>query len=283
MGVQNREEWNKAYRLTLTEDRSHKRIRAYRFSKLSLLIAAITVAVVLIGGFYLLFAFTPLRTTIPGYPNAHSKRDAVANAIRIDSLESTITRWELYADNLGRVLSGEQTLDLDSIIKGNTTRYLQNKSIEELQRQDSILRETVRQEEQFGVSPEADRVLPINGQHFFPPVKGVISQGYDKALHPGIDVTAPANSVVSAVLDGTVVFAGWDDANGYSLVIQHAGDILSTYKHNQKLLKAAGDKVTAGTPIALVGSTGSLTTGEHLHFELWYQGEAVDPATYSSF
>ncbi|MBQ9477179.1 MAG: M23 family metallopeptidase [Bacteroidales bacterium] len=283
MGVQNREEWNKAYRLTLTEDRSHKRIRAYRFSKLSLLIAAITVAVVLIGGFYLLFAFTPLRTTIPGYPNAHSKRDAVANAIRIDSLESTITRWELYADNLGRVLSGEQTLDLDSIIKGNTTRYLQNKSIEELQRQDSILRETVRQEEQFGVSPEADRVLPINGQHFFPPVKGVISQGYDKALHPGIDVTAPANSVVSAVLDGTVVFAGWDDANGYSLVIQHAGDILSTYKHNQKLLKAAGDKVTAGTPIALVGSTGSLTTGEHLHFELWYQGEAVDPATYISF
>ena len=283
MGVQNREEWNKAYRLTLTEDRSHKRIRAYRFSKLSLLIAAITVAVVLIGGFYLLFAFTPLRTTIPGYPNAHSKRDAVANAIRIDSLESTITRWELYADNLGRVLSGEQTLDLDSIIKGNTTRYLQNKSIEELQRQDSILRETVRQEEQFGVSPEADRVLPINGQHFFPPVKGVISQGYDKALHPGIDVTAPANSVVSAVLDGTVVFAGWDDANGYSLVIQHAGDILSTYKHTQKLLKAAGDKVTAGTPIALVGSTGSLTTGEHLHFELWYQGEAVDPATYISF
>lgn len=283
MGVQNREEWNKAYRLTLTEDRSHKRIRAYRFSKLSLLIALITVAVVLVGGFYLLFAFTPLRTTIPGYPNAHSKRDAVANAIRIDSLESTITRWELYADNLGRVLSGEQTLNLDSIIKGNTTRYLQNKSIEELQRQDSILRETVRQEEQFGVSPEADRVLPINGQHFFPPVKGVISQGYDKVLHPGVDVTAPANSVVSAVLDGSVVFAGWDDANGYSLVIQHAGDILSTYKHNQKLLKAAGDKVTAGTPIALVGSTGSLTTGEHLHFELWYQGEAVDPATYISF
>jgi len=283
MGVQNREEWNKAYRLTLTEDRSHKRIRAYRFSKLSLLIAAITVGVVLFGGFYLLFAFTPLRTTIPGYPNAHSKRDAIANAIRIDSLESTITRWELYADNLGRVLSGEQTLNLDSIIKGNTTRYLQSKTIEELQRQDSILRETVRQEEQFGISPEADRVLPINGQHFFPPIKGVISQGFDKALHPGIDVTAPVNSVVSAVLDGTVIFAGWDDANGYTLVIQHAGDILSTYKHNQKLLKAAGDKVTAGTPIALIGSTGSLTTGEHLHFELWYQGEAVDPATYISF
>ena len=283
MGEQNRVDWNKVFRLTLTEDRTHKRIRAYRFSRLSLLIAAITVVVVLILGFYLLFAFTPLRTTIPGYPNAHSKRDAVANAIRIDSLESTITRWELYADNLGRVLAGEQTLNLDSIIKGNTTRYLQSKTLEELQRQDSILRETVRQEEQFGVSQEPDRVLPINGQHFFPPVKGVISQGYDKILHPAVDVTAPANSVVSAVLDGSVVFAGWDDANGYTLVIQHAGDILSTYKHNQKLLKAAGDKVTAGTPIALVGSTGSLTTVEHLYFELWYQGEAVDPATYISF
>ena len=112
---------------------------------------------------------------------------------------------------------------------------------------------------------------------------GVVSQGYDPALHPYIDITAPAGSVVKAVLDGTVINDSWSDDTGYTIQIQHNGDLISIYKHNEKLLKKTGEKVTAGSPIALVGNTGKLTTGEHLHFELWYQGETVDPARYISF
>ena len=88
---------------------------------------------------------------------------------------------------------------------------------------------------------------------------------------------------MTAVLDGTVVFAGWDEDTGYTLVLQHNGDIISVYKRNQKLLKATGESVKAGTPVALVGNSGSLTTGDHLHLELWYRGTAVDPAKYISF
>ncbi len=137
-------------------------------------------------------------------------------------------------------------------------------------------------EEQFQV-PRIHRDLPIEGVHFFTPVKGVVSQGYDARQHPYLDITAPAGSVVTAVLDGTVVFAGWDEDTGYTLVLQHNGDIISVYRRNQKLLKATGESVKAGTPVALVGNSGSLTTGDHLHLELWYRGTAVDPAKYISF
>ena len=136
--------------------------------------------------------------------------------------------------------------------------------------------------EQFGLS-ERKRELPLEGQHFFSPLKGTVSQPFDAVLHPGVDITAPAGAVVSAVLDGTVVFSDWADATGYSIAIQHESGILSVYKHNQKLLRKAGDKVSAGTPIALVGSTGGLTSGDHLRFELWHNGEPIDPAKYCKF
>ena len=98
-----------------------------------------------------------------------------------------------------------------------------------------------------------------------------------------LDLTAPAGSVVKAVMDGTVIFAGWSEDAGNTIQIQHESDIVSIYKHNEKLLKKVGEKVTAGSPIALVGNTGSQTTGAHLHFELWHKGETVDPTLYIKF
>ena len=86
-------------------------------------------------------------------------------------------------------------------------------------------------------------------------------------LHPAVDNTAPAGAVICSVLDGTVIFSDWTDANGYSIAIQHESGIISFYKHNQKLLRKAGEKVSAGTPVALVGNTGTLVEGDHLHLE----------------
>lgn len=282
MGKINPSDWRKAYRLTLVEDQSHKRVRAWHFSVAGAVVTLITAVVVLGALAWSLIAFTPLRTSIPGYPDAHFKRDAIANALKIDSLENEMTRWALYAGNLKRVLSGEQTLTIDSVLMDNTPKYLRKLADEELARQDSLLRGTVAREERFGVS-EKKRDLPLEGVHFFTPLKGTISQAFDMVLHPAVDITAPANSVVSAVLDGTVFFADWTDETGYTISVQHPGGIVSCYKHNQKLLKKTGEKVSAGTPIALVGNTGSLTTGDHLHFELWYNGEAIDPAKYCKF
>lgn len=232
---------------------------------------------------YCIIAYTPLRTFIPGYPDAHSKRAAIQNAIRIDSLENVIYRWELYSENLKRVVEGQEPLKIDSLIKvAQQTNKAKTNAID-LAKKDSILRETVKEEEEFGISARNKRELPIEGLHFFTPLKGVVSQGYDPNIHPYIDVTAPAGSVVKATLDGTVIFAGWSDEAGNTIQIQHESDIVSIYKHNEKLLKKVGDKVTAGAPVALIGNTGEDTTGTHLHFELWHKGETVDPTLYIKF
>ncbi|MCR5326228.1 MAG: hypothetical protein K6E37_05690 [Bacteroidales bacterium] len=108
---------NKVYRISVVEDESHKMVRSYRFSRLGFILTVVTVFVVVLGGLYALIALTPLRTTIPGYPDAHFRRVAVENAIKIDSLESALTRWKLYSENLSRVLSGDTTINIDSLLQ----------------------------------------------------------------------------------------------------------------------------------------------------------------------
>ena len=283
MSNRTREKRSKNFRLAIVDDKTHKQLLTIHFTRTTFFVAIVTFLVVLCSVIYSVIAYTPVKTFIPGYPDARSKRAAIQNAITIDSLESVIYRWELYSENLRRVVEGEEPIKIDSIIKANSRSNGQSPDVAELQRQDSLLREHVKEEEQFGVSDVVRRDLPIEGMHFFTPLKGVVSQGFDPGLHPYIDITAPAGSVVKATLDGTVIFAGWSDDSGHTIQIQHDGDIVSIYKHNEKLLKKAGDKVTAGSPIALVGNSGELTTGDHLHFELWHKGEAVDPTRYINF
>ena len=267
----------------ITDDSTHEHLLKVKFTRTSGLIAIISAVLMFAAVIFSIIAFTPVRTFIPGYPDARSKRAAIQNAIRIDSLENVIYRWELYSENLRRVVEGEEPLKIDSIINAATDPETSLISPEEIARKDSLLRQNVMKEEQFDISERDKRDLPIEGMHFFPPLKGVVSQGYDPAIHPYIDITAAKGSVVKATLDGTVIHAGWSEDAGHTIQLQHEGNIISIYKHNEKLLKKVGDKVTAGSPIALVGNTGEMTTGDHLHFELWHNGEAVDPTRYINF
>lgn len=273
----------KNFRLTLVDDDTHDKVWSKKFTRIGALVTAVTVIVVTIATIFCVIAFTPIRTLIPGYPDARSKHDAIKNAITIDSLENVLTKWELYSENLRRVVDGQEPLKIDSLMEVRKNPAAEAGDSRELAEKDSLLRKEVADEDRFDIKPGSARTLPIEGMHFFTPLKGVVSQGYDKALHPYIDITAPGNSVVMSVLDGTVISAGWNDTEGYTIRIQHEGDIISVYKHNQKLLKETGDNVTAGTPIAVLGGTGSTSDGDHLHFELWHKGEAVDPTKYISF
>lgn len=282
MSTHNKEKSSK-FRLSLIDDKTHKQLVTLHFTKAGFVITIITILVILCAAIYSIVAFTPVRTFIPGYPDARSKRAAIQNVITIDSLKNVIFRWELYSENLRRVIEGEEPIRIDSLINSTRDTTGGRETLSEAGKKDSLLREHVRKEEQFGISVRNRRNLPIEGRHFFTPVEGVISQGYEPALHPYIDITAPAGSVVKATLDGTVIFSGWSDEAGNTIQIQHDGDIVSIYKHNDKLLKKSGDKVTAGTPIAIIGNTGGLTTGDHLHFELWHKGETVDPAKFINF
>ena len=271
-----------SYRITITENDSHRHIWSTRLTKTSLFVTIVSIVVMVCAITYCLIAYTPVRTFIPGYPDARTKRVAIQNAIKVDSLERVIYRWELYSENLKRAVEGKEPIKIDSIIKASRKDAAEPVDAAALQKQDSLLREKVKEEEQFEISARGRRDLPIEGLHFFTPLKGVVSQGFD-ATHPYIDITAAEGSAVKATLDGTVIYTGWSEDDGNTIQIQHTDDIVSIYKHNDKLLKKAGDKVTAGSPIALVGNTGELTTGDHLHFELWHKGQTVDPTLYIKF
>ncbi len=283
MSKSSKEHKTSNFRLALIDNQSHKQLLTIHFTKTSLFVAVVTIIVTLCTLIFSIIAFTPVKTFIPGYPDARSKRAAIQNAIKIDSLENVIYKWGLYSENLKRVLEGADPVKIDSLVNAGMNQAGRTADLADIQRQDSILREKVKEEEQFGIAARNKRILPIEGMHFFCPLKGVVSQGYDPIEHPYIDITAPAGSVVKATLDGTVIYAGWDDKTGHTIQLQHEGDIISIYRHNEKLLKKSGDKVTAGTSIALTGNTGELTSGDHLHFELWHKGEAVDPTKYINF
>ena len=255
MSKVNKDNKTSKFRLAVIDDRTHKHLFNLHFTRTGFFVALVSIIVVFTALIYSIIAYTPVRTFIPGYPDAHSKRAAIQNAIRIDSLENVIYRWELYSENLRRVVEGEEPLKIDSIINANRSREASPEELADMALRDSLLRQHVKEEEQFDISDRDKRDLPIEGLHFFTPLKGVVSQGYDQAIHPFIDITAPAGSVVKATLDGTVIYDGWSEEAGYTIQIQHDGDIVSIYKHNEKLLKKTGEKVTAGSPIALVGST----------------------------
>ena len=283
MSKSSKEHKTSKFRLALVDNQSHKQLFTVQFTKTSLFVAIVTILVTLCTLIFSIIAFTPVKTFIPGYPDARSKREAIQNAIKIDSLENVIYKWGLYSENLKRVLEGAAPVKIDSLVNAGMNEAGRNIDLADIQRQDSLLREKVKEEEQFGIAARNRRILPIEGMHFFCPLKGVVSQGYDPISHPYIDITAPAGSVVKATLDGTVIYAGWDNETGHTIQLQHDGDIVSIYRHNEKLLKKSGDKVAAGTSIALVGNSGELTSGDHLHFELWHKGEAVDPTKYINF
>ena len=200
------------FRLVIIDDETHQHLFKLRFTKTTGTVAIISTVVMFTAIIFCLIAFTPVRTFIPGYPDARTKRAAIQNAIRIDSLESVIYRWELYSENLRRVVEGEEPLKIDSIINARHEPKTIEADLADLARKDSILRQNVKEEEQFDISSDRDkRNLPIEGLHFFTPLKGVVSQGYDPAIHPYVDITAPSGSVVKATLDGTVIYAGWSD------------------------------------------------------------------------
>lgn len=284
MSKSNKEHKTNNFRIAIIDDQSHKQLWTVHVTRTSLFVGIITVLVTISAIVFSIIAFTPVKTFVPGYPDARSKRAAIQNAITIDSLETVIYKWGLYAENLKRVMEGMDPVKIDSIVNAAMPVSAKEADMAEIQRRDSLLRQKVKEEEQFGISAQREkRQLPIEGVHFFSPLKGIVSQEFNPASHPYIDITAPQGTVVKAVLDGTVIYTGWSEDFGHTIQVQHEGDIISIYKHNESLLKKTGDKVTAGSPLALVGNSGSLSTGTHLHLELWHKGNAIDPAKYINF
>ena len=274
----------KKYRFSIFNDTTHEEIFSFRANGVRSILTIVVLVVFLVASVTVLISFTSLRELIPGYPSPQSRHDLIQNAIKIDSLQNEINVWRLQMANIQRIATGRKPLAIDSLL--NLQRGADSLVYEDgnYSQYDSLLRATVVEEEQFNLTAREQKIEQIEGLHFFPPLKGVVTEEYNPALgHPYIDIAAPENSVVSATLNGAVIYAGWSDDAGYAIQLQHDNNLVSIYKHNSKLLAKVGDKVAAGTPIALVGSTGTLSNAPHLHFELWHKGEPVNPQQYINF
>jgi murein DD-endopeptidase MepM/ murein hydrolase activator NlpD len=212
------------------------------------------------------------------------QRTIVMLAAKTDSLTRSIESRDRYLANLKAVISGD--LPADSIKKpiGNGTRF-DTIDVPGASEAEKKLRAEIEARDRFSLYAEASvQEGSLSNFLFFTPVKGIITSEFSpKTKHFGIDIVASANEVIKSTLDGTVIFSDWTSDTGYMIAVQHGNNLFSIYKHNSALLKSAGDFVKAGEVIAIIGDSGELTTGPHLHFELWYNGTAVNPIEYMTF
>jgi murein DD-endopeptidase MepM/ murein hydrolase activator NlpD len=273
------------YRLVFFNDNTFEEVWHLRLSLFNVLAVVGAISLFLILLVIFLMAFTPLREFIPGYPNESMRHSIVTNALRLDSLEERLKKQDRYFANLNALISGGEPVKFDNT--SPDTSFKRGKNIKFTKSlNDSLLRKRIEEEEKFNfsLSTSSKAENSISSMHFFTPVKGLITDKYNsKQSHFGVDIVAQPNEVVKSTLDGTVIMATWTLETGYVIQIQHQNNIISVYKHNANLLKKVGNQVKAGDAIAILGNSGELTTGPHLHFELWYDGKPVNPEDYIIF
>ncbi len=271
------------YRLVVMNDDTFAEQFSWRLTPLALLTVIGVVTITMTTLVILLIAFTPLREYIPGYSDPELRNELDVTRVRIDSLHLVAEANEVYMKNLRTVLGGNDQPEKPGSNPRDTAR---NKSRPDVRSgADSLLRQDFEGAgNSYSLQLGVKRSGGISGFFFFAPVKGAITTSFNSAEeHYGVDVAAPESEAVKATLDGTVIAAGWSPESGYVIQVQHSNNIVSVYKHNSVLLKKTGQFVKAGEPIAIVGSTGEHSTGPHVHFELWYNGTALDPQDYISF
>nr|WP_321453496.1 M23 family metallopeptidase [uncultured Carboxylicivirga sp.] len=276
------------YRLAIFNEQTYEEVFGMRLSRLNVFISIGFSSIVLIIFVIYLIAFTGLREYIPGYPSGRERRLIIQNRQRVDSLIMEIERRDKFFRDIRAIMSGElpegataEDIDSTNSFKNNNNNISFKKSEE-----DSIFREQIEQEEKFNLSAfeTGTNKLELEHRFLFAPLKGVVVNKFgESAGHYGVDIVAKEGARVSSVLNGTVIFTGWTVETGYVITVQHTHNLISIYKHNERLLKSMGDRVQAGEAIADVGNSGELTTGPHLHFELWYNGVAIDAEQYISF
>ncbi|MEJ6791731.1 MAG: M23 family metallopeptidase [Lacinutrix sp.] len=270
------------YRLVILNEDTFEEKLTFKLTRLNVFVFLGISSIALVVFTILLITFTPLREYIPGYSSTALKKQAVELSFKTDSLQQVITYNDQYYTSIKKVLKGEVSavkFNRDSIIEAA------NKDIGEvdlsLSEADSVLRAKVDKEDKYNLFETAKSKTNFV---LFPPVNGDISEQYNaKEKHYAVDIIVAKNTPVKATSDGTVIFAEWTAQTGFVILIEHSYGLLSVYKHNATLIKGQGDLVKAGEVIATSGNTGDLTTGPHLHFELWSDGYSVNPTNFIDF
>jgi len=265
--------------VVLNEDTFEERF-SFKLNRLNAFVFGAIFSILLISMTILFITLTPLKEYIQGYSSSELQKETTSLVYKVDSLNKAISVNDLYIENIQQVLKGEIkrfSFDKDSVLK--------QFQIEEIDfapsAVDSSFREEVEQKDRFSVFQQAERNTDIV---FTSPIKGQVTQQFDdQEKHLAIDIAVDKDTPVKAVADGTVIFTGFTADTGYVIILEHGQSFISVYKHNSAIFKEQGELVKSGEVIASAGSTGTFSTGAHLHFELWNDGYPVNPSNYISF
>ncbi|MBR9921888.1 MAG: peptidoglycan DD-metalloendopeptidase family protein [Bacteroidetes bacterium] len=273
------------YRLVVMNNETFEEVGSYRLSLLNVYVAISILMVVVALIVISLIVFTPLKRYIPGYADVDSLPEMVAINEEIDALSAQLEARDTYILNLRRMLAGEvetvEEIPEDAYEADDSTLVVAPIKEEEEIREEVKLEE-IAQRSRSGNFPEQQ--LDPAQQYFTAPLTGEVSAGFMPGKkHYGVDILAPRNTPIKASLDGWVITSDWTLETGYTIGIQHPNNIITFYKHNSALLKKTGEYVKAGEAVAIIGNTGTLSDGPHLHFELWFNGQPLDPAEYVNF
>ena len=270
------------YNVVVSSEDTFEEKLSFKANKINAFLIMLLYSIILIAFTISIVFFTQIREMVPGYSSSDLLNRAIYLTKKTDSLEQQIALNNKFYKSIEDVLSGNinefiarDELSIDSnLINPGVVTISPNS-------QDSILRKYVENEEKFNLT---NNELIIENKMFFSPIKGEITQNFNyNENHFAIDIAADIGTPVKSVLDGKIIFSEWSLETGYVVVIDHGENIISVYKHNSKTLKEQNDFVQAGEVIAYSGNQGNLSSGPHLHFELWKNGTPIDPEPLLNF
>lgn len=257
------EKINEPYKVVVLNEETLDQVNSYRLSKFNIFTFISLLFFVLSTLILSLFFFTPARKWVPGFGDINENSEFVQLKAELDTMEQIINNQQIYINSMRTMLTGEA---------GNLSDIPSHISLKNTAQTLIVSGESVI---------ETRRSLKLDQLSFVPPVRGSISSPFSpKDDHYGVDILSKADTPILSTMQGVVISADFNVETGHTIIIQHPHNILSVYKHNSALLKKAGQRVESGEAIAIIGNTGELTDGPHLHFELWYEGKQVDPTLY---
>ena len=272
------------YRLSVMNENTLEEVWSIKASMFSggVLFLLFAISLITITSFFIIA--TPIRYYLPGYLDAEVREKALRAAIRVDSLQQQLNYQEAYINNLKNVFTG--VLDVDSVKITDTISVSENDPLLKRTEKEKEFVDRYEDKERYNlsvISPSASG--PMEGVVFFKPLKGLVISKFNPSNDRyGIDLKVASQETVLAVLEGTVVFSGYDFTRGYTMQIQHKNGFVSIYKNNTLLLKKVGDKVRTGEAIAVIGDGKAKDNADLvLGFELWYKGNPVNPEDYIAF
>jgi len=281
------------YQLVIRDVKSYREVSTYNLTPLNIYVAVSAAVFLIAVAVFFIIAYTPLRQYIPGYGDIVQRREMNEMEDLIGEMSDKLDAQALYIKNLTHNIYGE-VVTAEELEEGKPTSDSVGTEPVPLSEAEIKLRREMALERvgdasraggvAGGVPSPGSNDVPLAQIFLVAPVNGEISAGYKPSEnHFGVDILAPQNTPIKAVREGVVFISEFTSSNGNVIGVQHDNNLMTFYKHNSQLLKKVGDRVKASEVLAIIGNTGRLSSGPHLHFELWHEGEAVDPTEYLRF